>query len=115
MKYLVSGEYPDFNGNEIWWDAILMYIEEENPNGKEVFLVELMEEKLIKDPVDEFNILSKLQTIYRFKFENISSLQTVVGEKDFEAIELELKEFDHFEYAGFLYCDNKFCTFVVQE
>jgi len=39
MSYIILEKYPNFQGNELWWDAILSHIEGENPKKEEVFLV----------------------------------------------------------------------------
>ena len=115
MSNIILEEYPNFQGNELWWDAILTYIEGENPKNEEVFLIELKKESLISNPIDEFNIIQCLQTLHRFKWKNMDGLEHVIGSKEKQAIEIELKNEKTFEYAGFLYCSNKYCTVVIQE
>ena len=115
MSYIILEEYPNFQGNELWWDAILSHIEGENPKKEEVFLVELKNEGLILNPIDEFNIVQNLHTLHRFEWNNKDGIEHIIGSKEKQAIETELKNEKTFEYAGFLYCNNKYCTVVIQE
>jgi len=115
MRYLIVEEYPNFQGNELWWEALLTHIEGENPKTGEIFLIELKNERLISKPIDEFNIIKSLHTIHRFKWKNMTGLQHIIGSKEKQAIENELKNEKAFEYAGFLYCNNEYCTVVIQE
>tara|TARA_B100000900_G_scaffold281861_1_gene241123 strand:+ start:2785 stop:3132 length:348 start_codon:yes stop_codon:yes gene_type:complete len=115
MKNLILGEYPGFKGNELWWDAVLTHIESESPDKEEVFLVELKNENIIPNPMDEFNIVQSLHTLHRFKWKNYTGLENIIGSKEKKAIETELKNEKTFEYAGFLYCNSKYCTVVIQE
>jgi hypothetical protein len=115
VSHVISEEYPNFQGNTLWWDAILTHIEGENPKKEEVFLIELKNENLIFNPTDELNIIESLHTLYRFKFMNMDGIERIIGSKEKLAIENELKNEKSFKYAGFLYCDHKYCTVVIQE
>ena len=47
-------------------------------------------------------------------WKNMDSLEDIIGSKEKQTIEIELNNEKTFEYAGFLYCNNKYCTVVIQ-